>query len=277
MTLILFVLLLQTAVGQATSPPAAMQAYTEGQAAYEKQENAKALEAFDRAIALDAKNADFHHARCRTLARLQRHAEGIESCTKALDLRPDSAPILIDRGHYYINLRGLDLALADLGRVAATKLEDYGLYYHLALALYMKGDFAKAADAYVGCVRNAATAENRMSCQAWQYLALLRAGRNDEAKALLDGFTPEPSASAGAYIDRLLLFKGVKTEEQVAAAMAKDGLQQATVGYGVGVWHLLNGREQKAREYFEKAIAPPAQVTGFGAVASYFELERMKR
>jgi len=276
MTLVLVVaLLLQTA--QSTSPPAAMQAYAEGQTAFEKQDNAGALAAFDRAIALDAQNADFHHARCRTLARLQRHEEGIASCSTALQLRPDSAPILIDRGHYYINVRKLDPALADLTRVAATKLEDYGLYYHLALAHYLNGEFAKAADAYVGCVRNAPNAENRMSCQAWQYLALVRAGRRDEAKALLDGFTPDPATAASAYIDRLLLFKGVKTEEQVAAAMAKDGLQQATVGYGIGMWHLLDGREQRAREYFEKALAPPAQLTGFGAVASYFELERMKK
>jgi tetratricopeptide (TPR) repeat protein len=275
MTIVLAALLLQAA--QVTSPPAAMQAYADGQAAFAKQENAAALAAFDRAIALDAKNADFHHARCRTLARLQRHADAIEGCSTALQLRPDSALVLIDRGHYYINLRKLDPALADLSRVQATKLEDYGLYYHLALALYMKGEFAKAADAYVGCVRNAPNAENRMSCEAWQYLALVRAGRGDEAKALLDRFTPVPVTTAAAYVDRLLLFKGVKTEEEVAAAMAKDGLQQATVGYGVGVWHLLNGREKEARGYFEKAIAPPAQPTGFGAVASYFELERMKR
>ncbi len=275
MIALVLTLLMQSA--QTTSPPAAMQAYADGQAAFEKQDNARALEAFDRAIALDAKNADFHHARCRTLARMQRHAEGIDSCSTALTLRPDSAPILIDRGHFYINLRRLEPALADLERVAATKLEDYGLYYHLALALYMKGEFAKAADAYVGCVRTAQNAENRMSCQAWQYLALERAGRKDEAKALLDGFTPEPAGAASAYVDRLLLFKGVKTEEEVAAAMAKDGLQQATVGYGLGMWHLLNGREQKAREYFEKALAPPAQLTGFGAVASYFELQRMKK
>lgn len=270
------VLFLQTAV-QTASP--AMQAYAEGQAAYAKNENAAALAAFDRAIALDAKNADFHHARCRTLARLQRHDEGIESCTAALTLRPNDAQILIDRGHYYINVRKLEPALADLTRVAATKLEDYGLYYHLALALYMKGEFAKAADAYVGCVRTAPNAENKTSCRAWQYLALVRAGRKDEAKALLDAFAPDPASekAVSGYVDRLLLFKGVKNEAQVAAAMTNDALQQATVGYSVGVWHLLNGREPQARSYFEKAMAPPAQLTGFGAVASYFELQRLTR
>jgi tetratricopeptide (TPR) repeat protein len=275
--IVMLVALLLQAPAQLPAKSPAMQAYEEGQAAFAKQENAAALAAFDRAIALDPKNADFHHARCRTLPRLQRHAEGIESCTTALQLRPDSAPILIDRGHYYINIRQLGPALADLQRVEATKLEDYGLYYHLALALYLKEEFAQAADAYVGCGRTAATAENRTACKAWQFLALTRAGRKDEAKALLDGFTPDPAAPVDAYTDRLLLFKGVKTEQEVASAMAKDALQQATVGYGVGMWHLLNGREPQAREYFQKALTPPAQITGFGAVASYFELERLKK
>ena len=216
MIVLLTALLLQVPA-QAPAKSPAMQVHEEGQAAFAKQENAAALAAFDRAIALDPKNADFHHARCRTLPRLQRHAEGIESCTTALQLRPDSAPILIDRGHYYINIRQLEPALADLQRVEATKLEDYGLYYHLALSLYLKGDFAKAADAYVACGRTAATPENLTACKAWQFLALTRAGRKDEAKALLDGFNPEPGAPVDAYTDRLLLFKGVKTEQEVAA------------------------------------------------------------
>lgn len=32
----------------------------------------------------------------------------------------------------------------------------------------------------------------------------------------------------------------------------------------------------RAREYFEKATTPPAQQSGFGSVASYYELQRMK-
>lgn len=271
MTGILLLLLLS-----AQSPADAMKAFEEGNAAYAKQENEAALGAFDRAIALDPKNPDFHHARCRTLARLQRHADGVGSCTTALTLRPDHPATLIDRGHFYINMRRVDLALADLMRVHETKREEYGLFYHLALAHYLNGDFARAADAYEGCVRSAPTPDNRTACQAWQYLALIRANRVAEAGKLLDSFTPDPKQTPSAYIDRLLLFKGVKTEEEVARTMEKDPVQRATVGYSVGVWHLLNGREQKAREYFEKALAPPAQQSAFGAVASHYELKRMK-
>jgi len=67
-----------------------------------------------------------------------------------------------------------------------------------------------------------------------------------------------------------------KRAEEVAKAAEKDNLQLATVAYGVGLWHLLNGRDARAREYFEKAASPPAQLSGFGSVAAYYELQRMK-
>jgi tetratricopeptide (TPR) repeat protein len=271
--------LLTVVLLQPSAPPAtteAMKAYAEARAAYDKQENEKALASFERAIALDGANADFHHGRCQVLARLQRHADAIESCSKALQLRPDDAAPLIDRGHYHINLRQLDAALDDLTRAGSMKKDDYGLFYHLALARYMNGEFAKAADAYDGCVRTAPSPDNRMSCQAWQYLALVRAGRHADAQRLLEAFAPAPEQASNAYVARLLLFKGARTEAEVAALMQKDALQLPTVAYSIGVWHLLNGRENQAREYFHKALTPPAQPTAFGSVASYFELQRMK-
>lgn len=274
LAIIVMALLLQGPPQAASSE--AMRAFQDGNAAYEKQENDKALAAYDRAVALDPKNPDFHHARCRTLPRLQRHAEAIDACSKVLELRPNDAAALIDRGHYFINVRKLDRALADLTKVEAMKKDDYGLFYHLALARYMNSEFAKAAELYDGCVRTAQTPDNRTSCQAWQYVALSRAGRKADAQKLLDAFTPDPKQAPSAYIDRLLLFKGAKTEEEVAKTMEKDALQLPTVAYSVGIWHLLNGRDQKAREYFTKAVTPPAQQSAFGAVASYFELQRMK-
>jgi hypothetical protein len=59
--------------------------------------------------------------------------------------------------------------------------------------------------------------------------------------------------------------------------MEKDNLQLPTVAYGLGVWHLVNRREAKAREYFEKATSPPALPSAFGSVAAFYELRRMTR
>ncbi len=270
--------MLAVIVGIQDPAGAARQAYNEGNALYQKAENEKALAAYDRAIALDGKQPDFHLGRCRTLARLQRHSDAVAACTDALAINPDFAAALLDRGHFLINLRQADRAIADLTRARALNADPYGVAYHLALARYLTGDFQAAADEYTQCVATAKTQDNTMACSAWQYLALLRAGRKEEAARVLERATPDVKVeSSAAYLDRLLLFKGVKTEVDVAGTMEKDGLQLSTVAYGLGVWHLLAGRESKAREYFERATTAPAQLTGFGSVASYYELLRMKK
>jgi len=263
--------------GQDTAADA-RKAFEEANALYEKTENDKALAAYDRAIALDSKQPDFHLGRCRTLARLQRHTDAIASCTDALKLNPEFAAALLDRGHFLINARQVERAVPDLTRARALNADAYGVAYHLALAHYLLGDYQMAADEYPNCVANAKTDDNRMACSAWQYVALLRAGRKADAATVLERATPDTKVqSSVAYLDRLLLFKGVKSEDEVAKLMEKDNLQLATVAYGVGLWHLLNGRQARAREYFEKAASPPAQLSGFGSVAAYYELRRMKK
>src|SRR5262249_19385653 len=154
----------------------ARQAFDEANALYEKADNEKALAAYDRAIALDASQAEFHLGRCRTLARLQRHDEAIASCTKAIDLKPDSAAALLDRGHFLINLHQVERALVDLEKARALGADPYGLAYHLSLAQYILGNYAAAAATYPDCVAQAKSEDNRIACSAWQYAALRRAG-----------------------------------------------------------------------------------------------------
>ncbi len=257
---------------------AAKKAFEEGNALYEKTENDKALAAYDRAIELDRSVPEFHVARCRTLARLQRHDEAIASCSEAIRLKPDLAAAWLDRGHFNINARHVDRALTDLAHARELHADAYGVAYHLALANYITGNYAKAASEYEQCIADAKTPENTLACSAWQYVTLRRAGRNDDAAKILDRASPDLKVKGDeAYLDRLLLFKGVKTEEEVAKRMATDNLQLPTVAYGLGVWHLLNGRQARAREYFEKATTPPAQLAAFGSVAAYYELQRMKK
>jgi tetratricopeptide (TPR) repeat protein len=255
----------------------ARKAFDEANALFAKTENDKALAAYDTAIALDPKQPDYHVGRCRTLARLMRHAEGIASCSNALKLDPGHAAALLERGHFLINIRQAEKAIPDLIRARQLGADASGVGYHLSLAYYVTGDFKQAADQYDHCHANARTDDNRVACTAWQYLALVRAERQADADKVLERVTPDTKVqSSAAYLDRLLLFKGARTEEEVAAAMQKDNLQLATVAYGLGVWHLVNGRQGRARAYFEKATAPPAQQSGFGSVAAYYELQRMK-
>jgi len=254
----------------------ARQVYATAMAHFEKNENVEALAAFDRAAALDSACAPCFVGRGRTLARLRRYDEAFEAYGRAASLDPDDPMVLRYRGHNYINVRKIDLALADLEKAEAMKKDDFGIYYHLALAYYLKGEFSRAADAYAGCLRTAASDDDRVACYAWQYPSLVRAGRDAEARALLAGIAPGLDVRENeSYLDRLLLFKGVRTEEEVAAQMSTGSLEQSTVGYGLGLWHLLNGRSEKAREYFEKASSGeywPA----FGFVAAEVELSRLR-
>lgn len=262
--------------GLATQPATDVAtALAEANALYEKNENAKALAAYDRVVALDAKNPEGHLGRGRTLARLRKYEDAIAAFSEALRLRPDDALALRDRGHYYINLHRLEPALADLTKAESLNKTDYGIYYHLALAHYVSGDFQKAAQAYEGCVRTAPSPENRIACYGWQVPTLMRAGRKDEAQKALDAALALTVKPETAYLDRLMLLKGTLAEDDMAKAMQKGPLEQATVGYGIGLWHLLNGRTDKAREYFTKATAGEATYA-FGYVAAQAELKRMR-
>jgi tetratricopeptide (TPR) repeat protein len=275
---LLVMVLTAAAAGLQVDQAAARQAFEEGNALFEKTDNDKALAAYDRAISLDRKQPEFHLGRCRTLARLQRHDDAIASCSEAIALQPDSAAALLDRGHYFINARKVDRALPDLTRARTLNADPYGVAYHLALANYLTGNYQQAAVEYENCVTTAKTGDNVIACSAWQYLALRRAGRADDAAKILERATPDVKVeSSTAYLDRLLLFKGVKTEPEVAKAMETNNLQLPTVAYGIGMWHLLNGREAQAREYFQKAASAPAQPSAFGSVAAYYELQRMKK
>jgi tetratricopeptide (TPR) repeat protein len=271
------------------APPAAGAAGALREAAtlFEKQENDKALAAYEKVIELDPANPDGYIGRGRTLARLRRYDEALGSYGKALDRKPDDAMALRYRGHNYINVRKFDLALADLTRAesiakaAAGKdpriTDEYGIYYHLGLVHYLQGRYPAAAAAFRDCDRVSKTDEERVGCFAWLYPSLRRSQDAAAADQVLARVSPDMKVTeSGAYLDRLLLFKGAITEEQASRRMAEGPLQASTVGYGIGLWHLLNERNSRARDAFEKAVASDATYA-FGHIAASMELERMKR
>ncbi len=251
-------------------------ALAEAVALQQVKKHQEALSALGRAIAIDPASAGARLLTCRSLAALRRHEEAIVACTESLSLRPGQADVLRDRGHYYLNLGRTEPGLADLVQAVALSPRDRGVYYHLGLAYYLQGDFANAAKAYDGCVANSGDEASRVECQAWLLPSLLRSGRKDDARKLIASVSAAPlDGHPGTYLDRLLLFRGARTEAEVAATMAAEGaLSEASVGYTIGIWHLLNGRTSRAREYFTRAVASNYG-TAWGYRAAEAELKRL--
>ncbi|MCX6549542.1 MAG: tetratricopeptide repeat protein, partial [Acidobacteria bacterium] len=154
---------------------------------------------------------------------------------------------------------------------------DRGIYYRLGMAYYLRGDYAEAANAYKGCLANSSDDALKVECDAWLYPSLRRSGDEADAARLLAQLQISTlPGHPGYYLDRLLLFKGVKTEEEVAKTTASEGaLSEATVGYGIGLWHLLNGRRDLAREWFQRSVASGFTL-GWGYRASEAELRTLR-
>jgi tetratricopeptide (TPR) repeat protein len=273
-----FVVMLSALLLQAPAPQApadAKQAYEKATALFYKNENDQALAAYDLAIKLDSSKPDPFVGKGRTLARLRRYDEAFAAYGEALRLAPNDAMILRYRGHNYINVRKLDLALADLTKAESMKKDEFGIYYHLALAHYLTGDYAKAAQAYDGCVRTSKTDGDRVSCWAWQYPALVRAGRKADADAILAKLTPGMDGGERRALSIACCLQGRQERRQVAATLTAAPLNQSTAGYGLGLWHLLNGRPAKAKEYFEKAIKSDTW-QAFEYIAAEIELKKIQ-
>jgi tetratricopeptide (TPR) repeat protein len=155
-------------------------------AALQQKDSAKALSFADRAVALAPNDSEAHLVRCRALAGLRRYEDAVAACSDSLRLKPDNIDALRDRGHFALNLGRIEPALSDLRRAESMTKSDRGVYYHLGMAYYLRHDFPSAAKAYEGCVRNSPDDSLRVECEAWLYPSLRRAGRDADARALLN-------------------------------------------------------------------------------------------
>ena len=202
------------------------------------------------------------------------------------------------RGHRYISVREFDNAINDLERAAKLVegkpdvVEPDGqpnarntpigtlhsnIDYHLALAYYLKGDFEKALPIYQREIAQAKNDDRRVSTLHWQYMALRRLGREAEATRALAPVKREMDVIENtAYHNLVLLYKGLLPQDSVLATgpNGEMSVQNATAAYGLGNWHLYNGRRTEAEEVFRRIIAG-GQWAAFGYIAAEAELARM--
>jgi tetratricopeptide (TPR) repeat protein len=230
----------------------------------------------------------------RRTAYLGRYQEAIDLFTEGARKHPRDARMLRHRGHRYITLRQLDLAIRDLTRASelirgkADEIEPDGLpnarntptsslhsniWYHLGLAHYLRGDFAKALEAYRECMKVSKNPDGVVSTSNWLYATLRRLGRTDEAAQVIATIAPDMDVIENrAYHELLLMAAGDidPKELETRDGTTTDG---TTVLYGVGNWYFVNGQPEKAREIWKRIVAGP-QWAAFGYIAAEAELKR---
>ena len=152
----------------------------------------------------------------------------------------------------------------------------YAIYYHLGLAHYLKGDFARALPVYRQCLATAKGSDDLTAgASDWLYMTLRRLGRTDEAAKVLEPIVPGMKVKDDQqYYDRLLMYKGLRAPEDLLLA-GGDPVSAATLAYGVANWHFYNGHKDEAKALFQRIITGPNWMP-FGFIAAEAELARMK-
>jgi tetratricopeptide (TPR) repeat protein len=200
--------------------------------------------------------------------------EAIATFSRGLEIEPDNALLLRWRGHRYLSVRDFDRAFADLTRGGAIDSSIYGIWYHLGVVQYLRGDFTAAAASFAKAQPIAPDAGELAGSTDWLWMSLSRAGRGAEAKAMLDR-RPDSKPVTNAYTRRLQLYRGEIGPNAVITAADTDEVQIATLAYGLGNWHLVRGDKAEARRWFERSIASGGW-PGFGFIVSEAELRRLR-
>ena len=234
----------------------------------------------------------------RRTAYLGRYRDALDVFSAGVASFPEDARFYRHRGHRYLTIRRLDLAVQDLERAAGLitgkpdEVEPDGLpnarntptstlqsniWYHLGLAHYLQGDFENALRAYQACLGVSKNPDMLVATSNWLYLTLRRLNRTAEAARTLAPMRRDLDIiENGSYLRLLLLYKGELPEDSVLrlSPAGEPSLEDVTTAYGVGAWHLVHGRQAEAERIFRAVAGARSQWAAFGFLAAEAELAR---
>lgn len=229
-----------------------------------------------------------------------RFHEAIAIFTDGIARHPTDARMYRHRGHRYITIRRFDKAIADLTRAyeltkgkpdevepdgqpnarnIPTSTLQGNIRYHLGLAYYLSGDFEKALPLYQEDVAaSRGNPDMLVASSHWLYMTLRRLGRTDEAARVLAPIRKDMDViENGTYHKLLLLYRGELSPGDLLRNFGADGgIDDVTTAYGVGNWHLYNGRRAEAEAIFRRIVAARGQWASFGYLSAEAELAQMR-
>jgi hypothetical protein len=101
-------------------------------------------------------------------------------------------------------------------------------------------------------------------------------GRDVEAGKILDNVSEGMELIENtSYYELLMVFKGVFTPEDLLSNENSE-LENATLGYGLGFWHDINGRNSRAQEIWQN-VYDSGNWAAFGYIASEAELSKLRQ
>jgi tetratricopeptide (TPR) repeat protein len=241
---------------------------------YSSQADTGAVARAQQALAADPKSIDKIIALGVAQSGVRQMLEAVETFSRGLAIEPNNALLLRWRGHRYLSTRQFDRALADLTRGSQLDSTIYGIWYHLGIVRFARGDFAGAADAFKHGQPKAPEAGELAGSTDWLWMSLSRAGRKAEANAML-ARRPDSLPINNAYAQRLKLYRGLSKPDSVFTPADTSDVQIATLSFGIGNWYLVRGDTTQARTWFQRSVASGGW-PGFGFILSEIELRRLR-
>lgn len=231
---------------------------------------------------------------------LYHYTEAIKILTEGLEKYPNSYKLFRHRGHRYISIREFGKAVADLQMAASLmprqplEIEpdgqpnkqniplssvQFNVWYHLALAHYLLGDFESAEKAYIQCLDVSVNDDLLCATADWLYMTYRRMNKPAEAGKVLELITENMEIIENdSYSLRLQMYKGMIPADdllKVSGENADVDLALATQGYGVGNWYLYNGDTTRSFEIF-KQVTSGKHFAAFGFIAAEADLQRIQ-
>ncbi len=264
-----------------------------GKAYFAQPDERRLIEAADLALAKGPASPELLLEAARARDAVLRFSESIPLYTRGMDDYPADVRFPRFRGHRFISTRRFDMAIVDLKKAADLAPSSFDVSYHLALAYYLRGDFNHAVREYQRCLALGSQPspaslrgipdgwrtcqgmddDTRIAVTEWAWRALRRAGKHDDASRLLSSIEEKMAVKENhAYFRTLLLYKGLRSEAQTLAP-PMEGATAATVGYGIGLWHWVEGRKDQACAAWQRVLNEKSWAA-FGLIAAEAELAR---
>ena len=234
------------------------------------------------------------------------YKKAIDVFTRGIALHPNDARFYRHRGHRYITLRCFDKAIEDLVKAATLiqgqpdETEPDGIpnekntpvstlrtntYYHLGLAYFLIGQYEKAEKAYYRGIVASKNDDMLVAMVNWLYITELSQGKTEEAENFFAIVPRTPKLiENGDYLSLLYYYVHNPAENEIErytntllsrTATGKDSMSvgAATLFFGAGYYARLKGMPEKAKLFFEKAMATK-QWSSFGYIAAEAALQK---